>query len=348
VKIDLDGVEVFPLLSTPTLNSFCWIPSVMKILDSFAALPKNFGPCVLTLGNFDGVHLGHRELFRRLNQLSKEQRCSSVVCTFNPHPLKFLCPDKAPPLINTIEEKRRLIASSKVDYLLEIPFTHEFSSIAPEHFVDDILLGKLQVRSLVVGYDYAFGKGRSGNADFLQSYGASRGLSVEVLQPVGADGQPYSSTRVRNYISAGQVADVISLLGRQYTFEGKVVPGDKRGREIGFPTANIKTDKELLPAIGVYAVKVRYKSHIYNGVVSIGFRPTFSGNFPTIEVYLMDFEGDLYGQSLRLYFVERLRDELKFTAVDALIEAITNDVIRAREILKAARVIEYREYLSKL
>jgi len=318
----------------------------MDILTSYLDLPENFGPCVVTLGNFDGVHLGHRELFRTLWKRSRALKCPAVVCTFNPHPLKFLFPERAPKLLNTLEEKRRLIAASHIDYLLEIPFTHEFATMTPEQFIDDILVGRLQVAELVVGYDYAFGKGRRGNAEFLKSYGEAAGFKVHVLQPVSADGVAYSSTRIRDLIAAGRVADVVAILGRQYNLEGEVVHGFQRGRQMGFPTANLKTDKELIPAAGVYVVKVRFNGQEYGGVVNLGKRPTFTDGHATIEVHLLDYSGDLYGQTLRMYFVERLREEKKFNSCEELADAIADDVLKARQILQSVQIIQYQEYLS--
>lgn len=314
---------------------------ILKSLDDVS-----FSQCVLTLGNFDGVHLGHRALFRQLVKVSRELNCPSVVCTFDPHPLKFLAPDRAPLLLNTQDEKRRLIAASHVDYLLEIPFTDLFSAMSPEAFVDDVLVKKLNVQSLIVGYDYAFGKKRRGDADFLKHYCAQKGIAVDVLQPVGADGLPFSSTRIRNMVSEGDVGHVVDLLGRQYNLEGIVVPGDQRGRKLGFPTANLETEKELLPAAGVYVVKVRHKLQEYGGVVNLGMRPTFNGEYPTIEVHLLDFTGDLYGEKLRIYFLERLRGEKKFANVDELSNAIAADVLASRQILQAVQVIQFQEYLS--
>ncbi|MFK5927030.1 MAG: bifunctional riboflavin kinase/FAD synthetase [Desulfuromusa sp.] len=318
----------------------------MQILKTLAELPEAIISCAVTLGNFDGVHLGHRELFRHLVKTARQLNCPSVVYTFDPHPLKFLAPDRAPLLLNTPAEKQRLIAASHVDYLIQTPFTAEFAAMTPEVFVADILIAKLHIKALVVGYDYAFGKGRRGDTGFLKACGKKQGFAVEVLQPVGADGLPYSSTRIRTMVAAGDVADVVRLLGRQYNLEGRVVPGDQRGRELGFPTANLETDKELIPASGVYAVKVRHGSQEYGGVVNLGQRPTFDGGASTIEVYLLDYTGQLYGQNLRIYFVERLRGEQKFSSVDELINAIEADVLRARQILASVQIIQYREYLS--
>ena len=318
----------------------------MDILRTCDDLPVSFSSAAVTLGNFDGVHLGHRELFRSLIRTAKQLNCPSIVYTFDPHPLKILAPEKAPLLLNTTAEKQRLIAASHVDYLIETPFTNDFATMSPEQFVSDVLVSQLKIKALIVGYDYAFGKGRCGNTDFLKACGEKYGFAVEVLQPVGDDGLPYSSTRIRKMISKGDVNGVVRLLGRQYNLEGIVVPGDQRGRKLGFPTANIETEKEQLPAPGVYAVKVRHKLQEYGGVVNIGCRPTFDVKGSTIEVYLLDFTGELYGEKLRLYFVERLRDEQKFDSIEALIDTIEMDVVRARQILQTVQIVQYREYLS--
>lgn len=318
----------------------------MEILAKFTLDAPPVGPCVVTLGNFDGVHLGHRALFRRLLDRARELQCQSAVYTFDPHPLKLLFPDKAPLLLNTPAEKQRLIGASHVDLLIEALFSEELANLSPEQFVDDVLIGQLQARGLVIGYDYAFGKGRRGDADFMQSYCAAKGLVVDILQPIGADGQPYSSTRIRQMLAAGKVAEVVPLLGRHYNLEGKVVAGEQRGRQIGFPTANLKTEKEQLPAPGVYAIKVRHNLQEYNGVVNLGQRPTFGQGKSTIEVHLLDFSGQLYGQKIRIYFVERLRGEQKFSSPRELIAAITADVVRARQILGTRQIIQYQEYLS--
>jgi len=318
----------------------------MDILTTSSPLATGLGPCVVTLGNFDGVHLGHRALFRQLSQRAKQFQCKSAVYTFDPHPLKLLCPENAPLLLNTPAEKRRLIEASHIDLLIEAPFTKQFAALSPEQFVDDVLVRLLQARALVIGYDYAFGKNRTGSAQFLQGYCTKKGIVVDVLKPVGADGEPYSSTRIRQMLATGRVAEVVSLLGRHYNLEGEVVPGQQRGRKIGFPTANLETEKEQLPAPGVYAIKVRHNLQEYNGVVNLGKRPTFGNGRSTIEVHLLDFSGDLYGEKMRIYFVERLREEKKFTGPEQLTAAIRADILKARQILGARQIIQYQEYLS--
>lgn len=320
----------------------------MDVVESINDLTEFDRPSVVTLGNFDGVHLGHRELFRQTVQRARQFNARSVVYTFEPHPLKFLMPDRAPLLLNTSAEKERLIAASHVDLLIRESFTSELASMSADDFVRKVLVNHLKVRYLVVGYDYAFGRGREGDGNFLKEQGLKYGFGVDVLQPIGADGLPYSSTRIRKLIAAGEVRDVVELLGRHYTFEGRVVPGEQRGRELGFPTANLVTEKEQLPADGVYAVKVRYREQEYGGVVNIGRRPTFGEGCATIEVHLLDFTGDIYEETLRLYFVERLRGEQSFSGPSELKMAIERDITLSRQLLESTRVIQYREYLGRL
>ncbi|HMB15689.1 MAG TPA: bifunctional riboflavin kinase/FAD synthetase [Pelovirga sp.] len=318
----------------------------MNIIDAWQDIPDHFAPSVVTLGNFDGVHLGHRALFRRLVETARAERLQSVVCTFHPHPLKVLAPDKAPLLLNTREERRRLIAASHVDWLVEIPFDRSFAQQTPEEFVEDVLLNRLAAHKLVVGYDYAFGKGRCGTPEFLREFCATKGVAVDILKPVSAAGTPYSSTRIRQLISAGRVADVLPLLGRHYNLFGEVVSGFQRGHELGFPTANLTTQKELIPAPGVYVVKVRHGDLEYGGVVNIGHCPTFGNQDMTIEVHLLDYSGKIYGEKLRVYFIERLRDEISFANVNELSAAIAVDVLKARQILQRVQIVQYDEYLA--
>lgn len=301
---------------------------------------------VLTLGNFDGIHLGHREIFRRVVRRAREIGGQSVVYTFVPHPLKILAPEHAPPLINTYDEKEILIEASCIDVLISAPFTRELANLPAHRFVREILVEKVGVSHLVVGYDYLFGKDRSGDVNLLRRMGEYLGFAVEVLDPIRENGEVYSSTRVRKMIREGEVRAVTKVLGRNYNFSGRVVHGFGRGSKLGFPTANLATDKELLPCPGVYAVKVKRGEEILDGVLNIGRNPTFNAAGLFIEVHLLDFSGDLYGEELRVYFVERLRDEIRFAELEQLKRAINNDIARGREILAAARLIQYQEYLD--
>jgi riboflavin kinase/FMN adenylyltransferase len=318
----------------------------MKIIRDLQELTAPLPGAVVTIGNFDGVHLGHREIFRRVVQRAREIGGTSVVFTFTPHPRKVLDPARAPRQINTDAEKERLIEASCIDVLLCVPFTRELAAVPAEWFVREVLVERLGTRHLVIGYDYAFGKDRQGNADFLRGEGEKLGFAVEILAPVSGEGEVYSSTRIREMILAGKVAEVVRLLGRHFTLEGTVVHGAKRGKRLGFPTANLATEKEILPGAGVYAVKVRYRDQFIDGVANIGCNPTFGVEGTSVEVHLLDFQEEIYGETLRIYFLARLRDEISFPSAAELSRAIAADIERARGILTGARVREYREYLD--
>jgi riboflavin kinase/FMN adenylyltransferase len=318
----------------------------MKIIRDLDELSTPFEDAVVTIGNFDGIHLGHREIFRRVVRRSREIGGPSVVYTFMPHPLKVLSPDHAPPLINTSAEKELLIEASCIDVLICAPFTRALAELPAHRFVREFLVERIGVSHLVVGYDYLFGKDRTGDVQLLRRMGEYLGFAVEVLDPIAAGDVIYSSTKIRQLIGQGQVRDVIKLLGRNYTFDGKVVHGFGRGAKLGFPTANLQTDKELLPCPGVYAVKVKRGDAIIDAVLNIGRNPTFCAAGFFIEAHLLDFDGDLYGEKLRLYFVERLRDEMRFDNPEQLMQAIRDDIRRARAILGTARIVEYQEYLD--
>lgn len=319
----------------------------MQVVDNLDQIAGAENGTAVALGNFDGVHLGHRQIFRTLIQRAQELEVKSLVYTFDPHPLKVLAPERAPLLLNTMEEKERLIASLQVDILALIPFTPQVACYPAENFVHEVLVDKLKMKALVIGYDFAFGYQRRGTGKFLEEQGKRHGFSVDVLQPLGVDGLPYSSTRVRELLSLGDVEQVPAQLGRHYTLSGRVVTGDRRGRELGFPTANICTEKELLPAPGVYAVLVRWKNHEYQAVVNIGCRPTFGPGRSQVEAHLIDFHQDLYGQELRLYFIKRLRSEERFADARHLIAAIHHDIELARLLLRDARIISYQDFLPQ-
>jgi riboflavin kinase/FMN adenylyltransferase len=315
----------------------------VKIVRHLPQLAPPPGGTVVTIGNFDGVHLGHREIFRRVVARARELQAAATVLTFEPHPLRLLAPQRAPLRINTPVEKVRLIRASCIDLLVVLPFTRKLAALPATAFVDDILVGRLGVRHLVIGYDYAFGRNREGDAAFLAGAARRHGFGLEVLAPIQAGSVVYSSTRIRQTLLQGDVAGVVGVLGRHFTLDGRVVSGAGRGRRLGFPTANLATTKELLPREGVYAVRVRHGRRMYDGVVNLGHRPTFAGTGSTLEIHLLDFSGDLYGARLRLYFVDRLRDERQFPSAAALQAAIRDDIVRARRLLAATRVLVYRE-----
>ncbi|MGW8313722.1 MAG: bifunctional riboflavin kinase/FAD synthetase [Desulfuromonadales bacterium] len=318
----------------------------MQVITELDTLTEPPHQAVLAIGNFDGVHLGHREIFRRVVLKARELGGTAVVVTFEPHPLRLLAPDKAPLRLNTPEEKVRLLAASCIDLLVVLNFTRELAEMPAAEFVRDILVGKLGVKHLIVGYDYAFGRDRHGDTEFLAEQSHLYQFTLEVLEPIRAEQQAHSSTAIRQILSEGRVAEAVKILGRNFTLDGEVVHGEGRGRKLGFPTANLVTQKEILPRDGVYAVKVKWRERYYDGVINIGRRPTFAGASPTLEIHLMDFQGNLYGERLRIYFVDRLRDELQFPTVQLLQDAVVRDIAHARQILEGAQVVEYREYLD--
>ena len=318
----------------------------MKIIRSLDDDSFPLKSSVVTIGNFDGVHLGHREIFRRVVSEARRLEIPSVVFTFIPHPMEVLAPARAPQLINTYQEKEILIEASCVDVLVCAPFTAQTAHMSATFFLEKILLEKLEMKKLIVGYDYSFGKEREGDTTFLLDKSTEKGFDVEVFKPITHGEQVFSSTAIRNLIAEGKVDEVIPFLGRNFSVKGKVKEGFKRGKKLGFPTANLIPDKKIIPCPGVYAVKVRFARKIYDGVVNIGYNPTFSQNELSFEVHILDFSRDIYGKNLRVFFVERLRDEKLFPTETALIEAIKGDVERAKAILRGKKVIEYHEYLD--
>ncbi|ABB31622.1 riboflavin biosynthesis protein RibF [Geobacter metallireducens RCH3] len=319
----------------------------MHIFRSIEEIAEKLPNAVVTIGNFDGVHLGHREIFRRVKREAAAIGGVSLVITFIPHPIKMLGVKKGFRLISTYAEKETLLEASGIDYLLIIPFTGEFASISAERFVRDILVGTIGVRKLIIGYDYAFGKNRQGDVTMLRRMGEELGFTVDMLEPITSGDLVYSSTAVRQMVAEGDVRGVVRLLGRHFSVGGTVVHGRQRGKGLGFPTANLQTDKELIPKPGVYAVKVKVEETTYDGACNIGDNPTFGNGSLSIEVFIFDFDGDIYGREVRLYFVDRIRDEVTFPNPQVLQEAIARDVARCRELLRDVAIIEYQEYLAE-
>lgn len=299
------------------------------------------GRSVVTIGNFDGVHRGHREVFRQVSSRAKELSATSVVITFSPHPLRVLRPDdRRFCLITTDDQKRALIGESDIDLLLVIPFTKEFSEFAADTFVRQVLHACLGVCFLVIGHDYAFGRGREGNERFLVQLGQELGFEVQSLDPVGDDGVLFSSSTIRRLVASGEVAEALQILGRCHCISGQVVHGREIGRSLGFPTANIVTHNELIPGDGVYAVWVSVEGELVMGACSVGVNPTFGGGQHTIEVFLFDFSNDLYGKDVVIHFVAKLRDVTRFSDKTALISQIATDVATARQILASGLPVE--------
>ncbi len=307
----------------------------MTVITDLGELKKPLINPVLTIGNFDGVHRGHLTLFEKVNKLAQGINGQSVVMTFEPHPLKVVRHRNEPKLITPLEQKIQLILAAKIDVILCIPFTLEFAAITANDFVRELLVKRIGIKEIVVGYDYSFGAGRKGNKEFLKMMGDELGFKVHVVEPVYLNGTLISSTSIRNLIQGGDLAEAKRLLGRDHQITGIVKTGMGRGGSLlGFPTANLAPFKEIIPGVGVYAVKVIVKDREYNGVCNIGVNPTFEGESLSIETHILDFSGDIVGEKLAIRFVDRLRDEIKFSNKDELIRQIEKDVINARKILE--------------
>jgi riboflavin kinase/FMN adenylyltransferase len=257
--------------------------------------------------------------------------------TFHPHPLTIVRPEFAPPLLTTPTEKKEILAESGLDYAVFLTFGSELAGFSPRRFVEEVLVGRLGVTELVIGYDHGFGKDRAGGVETLQEIGARMGFVVDVVDPVTVAGEAVSSTGIRRAVSEGDLRAAAGGLGRPYSLRGLVVKGDGRGRTLGFPTANLALpgNGKLIPPPGIYAVRGVLRSGTHGGALHLGPRPTFRGSPPTIELHLMDFEGDIYGEEIRVDFIQRIRDVQPFGSVEALVRQMRADVEEARGILSA-------------
>jgi len=309
-------------------------PYVMKVYHDLKECCDSLPYPVVTLGNFDGIHRGHQEIFRILRQEAGANRGTALVITFFPHPLKVLHPDRAPRLITNLEDRIELMECCGIDRVLCLPFNEEFAGWDAERFVREILVQKLGIKKVLVGEDFRFGKNREGGINFLKKRGEPYGYTVRKIEPVQVDGMEISSTRIRQSIQEGRIRESTAMLGRPYNISGTVVTGDKRGRTLGYPTANLATEAELLPPNGVYAVRVVLGKERRPGVASLGIKPTFSGKQYSIEAHIFDFDQDIYGKPLRMEFIERIREERSFPDAHALVEQINRDAEQARQILE--------------
>lgn len=305
----------------------------MRILEYFDALqPMTCANPVLALGNFDGVHLGHQAIFHQVRSRAQAIQGTAMVFTFEPHPLRVVRPEQAPPLLTTFEQKMQLIAAEGIEVGLRVPFTDVFAQQQPGEFIQDILCRQIGVRELVVGYDFRFGHKRAGTVDLLQEAAATHGYQVTVVPAISVAGLTVSSSNIRQLVQQGAVADASRLLGRFYAIEGTVVEGFRRGATIGFPTANVQSVNEIIPQTGVYAVRVTWCEQQHDGVANVGYNPTFGNEALSVEAHLFDFEADLYGETIRVAFVQKIRDERKFASVDELTAQIAQDAEQARTI----------------
>lgn len=307
----------------------------MEVYLGLEGLPAAMPNPVVTIGAFDGIHLGHQKLLERVNARASELDGTGMLLTFEPHPQRVIAPGTAPPLLTSREEKIPLLEASGLNAVVILPFNRELSEMEAEDFVTVILRDAIGVRFLVLGHDHAFGKGRRGRPELLQQMATEHGFDLEVVEAVRDNGNPITSTLIRNLLHDGEVEKAWNLLGRPYGVKGLVEKGEQLGREIGWPTANIMLPfpEKCIPGNGIYAVGTVVRDQVFPGACSVGVRPTFGAGARTIEVHILDFDDDIYGESVEVRFHRRIRDEVAFDGVDTLVKQIERDVTEARTIL---------------
>jgi len=303
----------------------------MKVFDDIATLRAHLSVPVATIGNFDGLHLGHQAIIRTVLARGRETGGSSLLITFEPHPLKVLAPERAPRMLTTRRQKLALIEATGIEFLLILPFTVELAEVTAEQFVRRYLAVGLGVKEVYVGANFNFGRGRAGNADLLVRTCGELGIRAAQVEEVRYLHSPISSSRIRRALQSGEVELARELLGRPYVVEGTVIRGESRGASLGFPTANLDTPNELVPQDGVYVTEAVVAEGPRPAVTNIGSRPTFAGSSYAVETHLLDDPGDLYGRPMEVRFLARLRPELKFDSPEALVAQVRKDVQRARD-----------------
>jgi len=321
----------------------------MEIIRGLDRLKRPLVNPVVTLGNFDGVHLGHQKIFERVKEEASRFHGESVVITFEPHPLKILSPGNCPPLLTPFRKKMIFIEETGIETVLCIEFSSTFSEISPDDFIKNILVDNLKVRKIIVGYNYRFGRHHGGDVEMLKNVSQRFDVEVEVVKALEIGHMVVSSSKIRELIKEGEVENAARLLGRDYLIVGKVTEGAKRGQTLGFPTANLEISDELYPKKGVYAVDILWNHLFFNGLASVGFNPTFqpSGDSQkglfSLEVYIFDFSREIYGEELQINFKKRIRDEVRFDSPSKLIEQIKKDVQWAREKVFVSRPSHQRK-----
>jgi riboflavin kinase / FMN adenylyltransferase len=310
----------------------------MLLIDQLDKITQPFKGAVITIGNFDGVHIGHQALFYEVIEKAYAIGGTSIAMTFEPHPLRLLRQHNRPPLITILEQKLELIERSGIDVLICVPFTRQFAAIPAAAFVEDLLVRKIGLKAIVVGEDYAFGKNRAGDIGLLKELAPRLGYEVVVtslIRTVKGMSERISSTAIREMVLEGKMEPACKMLGRHFQVRGIVVSGrDRGGRLLGVPTANLKLEDELCPKTGIYAVTAEIAGALHPGVANIGYSPTFEDRQFTVEVHILDFHDDIYGQKIHVNFVKRLRDEMKFAGIDALKRQIELDIDCARRVLE--------------
>ncbi len=292
---------------------------------------------VVTIGNFDGVHVGHQQLLRAIRKHADAIQGTAVAITFRPHPHFVLRPTAAPHLISSYEEKLQLLTRYGADLVIEEPFSREFSNVTPDQFVTQLLVRKLETKVLYLGYDFAFGKERSGSVETIRRQAEARGIEMDVVPPFKVDGQPVSSSLIRKHLDEGDIAFVNRCLGRAFSLRGLVWRGEGRGRTLGIPTANLQTELRKYPKVGVYATRTFWRGHWHDSISNVGYNPTFKGDgsdLPLkVETHLFAFDADMYGDEIQVEFFAFLREERKFSGSAELVMQIHQDIEQARAAL---------------
>ena len=310
----------------------------MEIIRGLEDLKESYPNTVITIGNFDGLHLGHQKIIQTVLQESEDINGTSMVVTFDPHPMKILAPEREIKLLTTPKERERLIRTMGIHVLLCITFNEEFSQLMPDDFIGDILVKKINAKKVIVGQNYAFGKARKGTTELLRRRGRKYGFNVKVVRHAKFNGEVVSSSKIRSFLSKGEVFEASTFLGRAYTIEGNVIKGAGRGEKLlHIPTANITTPNELVPKEGVYAVKIGIKNDFFDGVANIGKKPTFGDAVTSYEVHIFNYTGNLLGEHLRIHFIDWIRDQRSFPDALSLERQIRNDIEHAGEILNRKR-----------
>lgn len=312
----------------------------MKIYTNFDSLQLTH-PTVCGLGNFDGIHLGHQALIRKILDISNKESLEPTIITFNPHPSKVLTPNKSAPLITTLEQKKKIFKHLGIKNLVLLPFNNKFSQITYQDFVEDILIDKCYSKVNVVGFDYTFGYKGMGNAKLLKKVCAKKGIRTYIMPPVTYNNLPISSSLIRHFIKKGNITEVSKLLGRPYSILGTVVKGNGIGTKLGFPTANIDLPKNIiLPPRGVYACIVKINNKTYRGAANLGLKPTFNGTTINLEVHLFDFNQNIYDKEIEVFFIDMLRKEKRFKSVTDLKEQIKKDFSAVSKILSRIKITD--------
>ncbi len=305
----------------------------MQTYYNLESIPELTQDSVVTFGVFDGLHIGHQDVLETVRARADADGFLSILFGFYPHPLTFLAPEKCPPVLMCLPKRIEILEQIGIDIAIFVNFNEQIASMSPNTFVDSVLLELCRAKHIVVGYACQFGKDREGNAELLESMGQESQFGVTVVPPTQLNGLPVHSTRIRQAIARGDLGLASQLLGRIYSLSGTVIRGDGRGRELGFPTANIEPGEQLSPPNGVYAIRAKLTDRWLNGVVNIGIRPTFNGTKFQVESHFFEFDEVIYGESIEIFFVEKIRSERKFSNMRALVQQIHRDIAVAEEIL---------------